>query len=48
MKNCLVITLTDEELIDLWRILLDKDEGEALHFLEEHLKGQVLDALKGG
>lgn len=48
MKKALVVTLTEEELLDLERILLDEDEQEALRFLKGHLKHQVRDALEGG
>ncbi len=48
MKKALIISLSDEELLDLCRIIIDKDEGEALLFLEKHLKSKVHDALEGG
>ena len=43
-----MVPLSDEELFDLCRIILDKDEGEALQFLEKHLKKKVDEALEGG
>jgi len=48
MKNALVVPLTDEELLELCRILLDRDEKDALRFLDEHLKKPANEALKGG
>lgn len=48
MKKLLGIALTDEELVELYRILLDKDADGALAFLETHAKRQVLDLLAGG
>ena len=48
MKKALVITLSDEELLDLCRIIMDEDKDEALHFVEKHLKSKVHDALEGG
>ena len=48
MKKVLMIALTDEELLDLERILLDRDEEGALRFLTKHVKRQVRDALEGG
>jgi len=48
MKKALVVPLTDEELLDLCRILLDRDEEDALHFLEQHLKKPANEALAGG
>ncbi|MBC7264015.1 MAG: hypothetical protein H5T64_06605 [Chloroflexi bacterium] len=48
MKKALVVPLTEEELQSLCRILLDRDEKEALRFLEEHLKKPANEALAGG
>ena len=48
MKKALVVLLTDEELLDLCRIILDKDAEGALHFVEDHLKKKVNEALEGG
>ena len=48
MKKALVVALSDEELLDLCRILLDRDEKDALRFLDEHLKKKVNEALEGG
>jgi hypothetical protein len=48
MKKALTIILSDAELLDLQRILLDRDEAGALAFLDDHLKNQVARALEGG
>jgi len=48
MKKALVVPLTDKELLDLCRILLDQDEKDALAFLQEHLKKPANEALQGG
>ena len=40
--------MTNEELLDLCRILLDWDEKDALRFLDEHLKKPANEALEGG
>lgn len=48
MKKALTLILSDAELLELQRILLDRDEGGALAFLDEHLKKQVAKALEGG
>lgn len=48
MKKALVVSLTEEELQSLCRILLDQDEKEALRFLEQHLKKPANEALSGG
>jgi regulator of sigma D len=48
MKKALVVPLSDEELLDLCRILIDHDEAGALAFLDQHLKKKVNQALEGG
>jgi hypothetical protein len=48
MKNALVVTLADDELLDLFRILLDRDEAGALAFLDRHLKAKAKTVLEGG
>ncbi len=48
MKKALVIPLSDEELLDLYRILMDKDEKDALRFLEKHFESKVHKVLEGG
>jgi|YNPNPStandDraft_1061719.scaffolds.fasta_scaffold07765_4 hypothetical protein len=48
MKKGLTLILTDAELLELQRILLDRDEAGALAFLERYLKKQVAKALEGG
>ena len=44
--HTLTLILSNEELQDLYRILLDQDEVEALEFLRTHLKGAVRDLVK--
>lgn len=48
MKKALVVPLEDEELLELYRILLDRDAEAALEFLEQHLKKPAHEALEGG
>ena len=48
MKKALVVAISDEELLDLCRILLDRDEEGAWRFLDEHLKKPANEALAGG
>lgn len=48
MKKSIVLALTDEELQDLYRVLIDRDAGEALRFLDQHLRKKVHQALEGG
>jgi hypothetical protein len=48
MKRALVVALTDEELLELCRVLLDRDEKGALRFLDAHLGNRVTKALEGG
>jgi len=48
MKKALVVPLSDEELLDLYRIILDEDAEGALQFVEKHLKKPANEALEGG
>jgi len=48
MNKGLILTLTDAELLDLWRILQDGDRDDALTFLREHLQRPAARALEGG
>ncbi len=48
MKKGLTIVLTDEELLDLCRIILDRDAEGALAFLDQHLRKPAQQALEGG
>jgi len=48
MKKALVVPLTDEELLDLCRIIIDRDAEGALEFVNRHLKKKVEQALEGG
>jgi hypothetical protein len=48
MKKILSIPLEDEEIIEVCRILIDKDAAAALEFLQTHVKGNARDLLEGG
>jgi hypothetical protein len=48
MKKGLNLILEDTDLIELCRILLDRDADAALAFLQQHLKGRARDLLEGG
>lgn len=48
MKKLLALPLEDEEIMELCRILLDKDPAGALAFLQAHVKGKARDLLEGG
>jgi pyruvate-formate lyase-activating enzyme len=48
MKKMLSIPLEDEEIIELCRILIDKDPDGALEFLQTHVKGKARSLLEGG
>ena len=48
MKKMLAIPLEDEEIIELCRVLMDKDEEGALEFLQTHVKGMARGLLEGG
>lgn len=48
MKKALQIILEDKDIIELMRIMLDKDTEGALTFLKDHFKGKACDLLEGG
>ena len=48
MARMLVIALSEKEALDLWHILLDQDEAQALAFLNEHARKPVKMYLEGG
>jgi len=47
MKRSIFLTLSDEELIELERIILDEDKEEALRFLQKHFTGKARATLDG-
>ena len=48
MKKGFTLVFEDEELIELCRILMDRDAEGALTFLQAHFKGKVRELLEGG
>ena len=48
MKKALTIILEDKDIIELMRVLMDRDAEGALEFLREHFKGKARDLLEGG
>lgn len=48
MKKTLHTSVSDEELMELLRILIDDDQEAALAFLKEHFKGEIKRLLEGG
>ena len=47
MKKSFTLTLSNEDLMELQRILLDEDKEEALRFLKTHLEKQVKATISG-
>jgi hypothetical protein len=47
LKKSVTLTLSDAEVIELQRILLDEDREGALCFLKAHLEKQVKTAISG-
>ena len=47
MKKSIVLSLSDEELIELERIMLDNDSEGALKVLKKHLEREVKAAISG-
>jgi hypothetical protein len=48
MKKILQLSLEDEDLLELMRILMDDDPDGALAFLKTHCKGKARELLEGG
>jgi len=48
MKKGFTLVFEDEDLIELCRILMDRDAEGALAFLQAHFKGKARDLLEGG
>ena len=46
--NLTLSSVEDTDLIELCRILLDRDADAALAFLQQHLRGKARDLLEGG
>ena len=47
MMKSIALTLSDEELMELERILLDEDKEGTLRFLKTHLEKQVKAVISG-
>lgn len=47
MKRTIILTLTDEELIELDRIIMDDDSELALKFLKKHIGDRARSTLEG-
>ena len=47
MKKSIVLTLADEELIELVRIIMDDDSEGALKFLKKHVGSKARGAMEG-
>ncbi len=48
MKKALVIPLTEKELQEIYRILIDRDQNGALEFLNRHARAPLQKAMEGG
>ena len=48
MKKALVIPITEQELQELYRILIDRDTDAAWEFLNEYARAPLHQALEGG
>jgi hypothetical protein len=48
MKKNLQATMSDKDIIELMRILMDEDPEGALMFMQEHFKGKARKLLEGG
>ncbi|MBI5033823.1 MAG: hypothetical protein HZB51_25170 [Chloroflexi bacterium] len=48
MKKALVIPLTDKELQEVYRILIDRDKDAAWDFLNEYARAPLHNVMTGG
>jgi hypothetical protein len=48
MKKAISITLEEEEIVELIRLMLDEDAEAALAFVKQHFKGKARELLEGG
>ncbi len=48
MKKALIIPLTDKELQELYRILIDGDKSAALEFLDVHVRVPLRKTMESG
>jgi hypothetical protein len=48
MKHVIQLSMSDEDLLELLRVLIDDDPAGALAFLKAHLKGKARELLEGG
>lgn len=48
MRKALVIPVTEKELQELYRILLDRDKDAALEFLDVYARAPLRRAMEGG
>ncbi len=48
MIKALVIPLTEKELQEVYRVLIDRDKDGAWEFLNEHARAPLLKAMTGG
>jgi hypothetical protein len=48
VKKAISLTLEDEDIIELMRIIIDDDAQGALLFLQQHFKGKARELLEGG
>ncbi len=48
MKKAMTLILEDEQIIELFRILIDNDAQDALSFVKTHFKSKARELLEGG
>lgn len=48
MNRKFVVSVSEAEAVRLCRILLDRDESDALAFLQEHAQRRLHDFFEGG
>jgi len=48
LKKAISLTLDEQDLIELIRVIQDEDAAGALAFLKVHIKGKARELLEGG
>jgi hypothetical protein len=48
MKKAIIVTLDEQEIADLIRLMQDEDTEQALAFVKRHFKGKAKDLLVAG
>ena len=48
MKKVLSLPLSEAEMQELWRVVVDRDEAAGMDFLTQHVRPRLVEAMEGG